>query len=409
MTADITASGMLADEARYVMRTFTRLPVEFVRGEAWKVWDADGHEYLDFVGGIAVNVLGHAHPAVVKAVSRQAGELIHTSNLYYTRPQVELARKLNQFGFEGRVFFANSGAEANEAAIKLARKWGKENRAGAFEVISAEGSFHGRTLATLAATGQVKYQQGFEPLPEGFRHVPYNDINALRGAVSDRTVAVLLEPIQGESGIIPAEPEYLRAARALCDEQNLLLIFDEIQSGMGRTGSFYAFQGYQVTPDIATLAKGLGGGVPIGACIAAPRADVFQPSNHASTFGGNPLACAAALAVLDTIEREDIIANVRMVGAYLEGGLGQLAAEFEYVEGSRGRGLMQAMLLRKDIAPQLQDMNLQLGLIVNAIGGRVLRLVPPLTIGKEQVDQALRVLGQSLDSLLTSAAGSGRD
>jgi acetylornithine/N-succinyldiaminopimelate aminotransferase len=384
------------DESRYLMHTFKRQPVELVRGEGALVWDADGRELLDFVGGIAVNVLGHAHPAVVEAISRQAATLIHASNLYYTRPQVDLAESLGGRGFEGRCFFANSGAEANEAAIKLARKWGKQNRKGAYEVISALDSFHGRTLAMVAATGQPKYQKPYAPMPDGFRHVPFNDIDALRAAVSVKTVAILLEPIQGESGVIPADGGYLEAARDLCDRENLLLIFDEIQTGMGRTGDFYAFQGYGVVPDIVTLAKGLGGGVPIGVCIAGPRADVFAPGDHGSTFGGNPLACAAALATLEVIERDGLVAHARLTGDYLARQADERLAAFGAM---RGKGLMQAVVLREEVAQRAQAAALAHGLIINAIGEWVIRLVPPLIVTDADVDRAIDILEVSLDEV----------
>jgi predicted acetylornithine/succinylornithine family transaminase len=396
-------SGIATDEARFLMGTFKRVPVELVRGEGFLVFDAEGNEYLDFVAGIAVNVLGHAHPAVVAAITAQASALIHTSNLYYTRPQVELSRRLTELGFPGRVFLSNSGAEANEAAIKIARKWGKLNRGGAYEVITALDSFHGRTLATLAATGQPKYQEPFLPMPDGFRHVPFNDIVALGDAISERTAAVLLEPVQGESGIIPANADYLKAARALCDERGLLLMFDEIQTGMGRTGTFYAFQGYGVVPDVLTLAKGLGGGVPIGACIAGPRADVLTAGDHGSTFGGNPLAASAALAVLDTLTAEGLVENAKTTGAYLNQRLAGLAGDFDCVAGARGIGLMQALVLNQDLAPKIQAEALAHGLIVNAIGPRIIRLVPPLTVGKAEVDRAVGILAQSIDLALAGA------
>lgn len=383
-------------EARYVMATFKRQPVELVRGDGFLVYDADGNEYLDFVAGIAVNVLGHGHASLAGAIAAQAGSLMHTSNLYYSAPQVELARRLNQLGFDGRAFFANSGAEANEAAIKLARKWGRDNRGGAYEVISAEGSFHGRTLATLAATGQPRYQAPFAPMPDGFRHVPYNDIEALRSAVSARTAAVLLEPIQGESGVIPAAPGYLRAVRELCDELNLLLILDEVQTAIGRTGSFYAFTAEGIVPDVVTLAKGLGGGVPIGACLAGPRADVFEAGDHGSTFGGGPLAASAALATLDALSNEGLIDNALETGAYLGEQLASLS-QFPSVQGSRGRGLMQALVLDGDVAPGLQAAALEHGLLVNAIGSRVIRLVPPLTVGRPEVDRCVAILAACLD------------
>jgi predicted acetylornithine/succinylornithine family transaminase len=405
MTDTIGAGLEALEEAerQYLMQTFRRQPVELVRGDRWNVYDPEGREYLDFVAGIAVNVLGHNHPAIVEAVSRQAREAIHLSDLYYSRPQVELAKRLNQLGFTGRAFYANSGAEANECAIKVARKWGKENRYGAFEIISANLSFHGRTLAAIAATGQPKYQQPFQPMPEGFGHVDYNDIIQLREATNERTVAVLLEPVLGESGVVPATPEYLRQVRAWCDEKNLLLILDEVQTGVGRTGHFYAFQGYGIIPDIVTLAKGLGGGVPIGICLASPRADVLGPGDHGSTFGGNPLASVAALAVLDTLEKDGIVDNARRVGDYLGQRLLGLSGDFGCVEEVRGLGLMRAMVLDRDIAPALERAALEHGLLINATGPRVVRLIPPLIIGKAEVDRAVEILAQCLDLVLTDA------
>ncbi|MEA2645576.1 MAG: acetylornithine/N-succinyldiaminopimelate aminotransferase [Chloroflexota bacterium] len=392
------------DERRLMMSTFKRLPVQLVRGDRWLVYDEAGREYLDFVAGIAVNVLGHAHPAVVAAIREQAGTLVHTSNLYYTSPQVELARALLGLGFEGRAFFANSGAEVNEAAVKLARKWGKLNRDGAFEVISTENSFHGRTLAMVAATGQKKFKDPVEPMPDGFVNVPFNDLDALRAAVSERTVAILLEPIQGEGGIIPATDAYLQGARELCDEENLLLILDEIQTGMGRTGTFFAFEAYGVLPDVVTLAKGLGGGVPIGACLANARADVFAPGDHGGTFGGNPLACAAALATLRAIREEGVVENAASVGAHLEERLRGVADDFDCVTEVRGRGLMQAIVFDRDIAPVLQAEALLNGLIVNASSERVLRFIPPLTIGRPEVDRAIEILERCLDLVLSEVA-----
>jgi predicted acetylornithine/succinylornithine family transaminase len=394
-------------ESDFLMHTFTRQPVELVRVDRWNVYDPNGREYLDFVAGIAVNVLGHNHPAIVAAVSKQAAEAIHVSDLYYSRPQVELAKRLNELGFTGRAFYCNSGAEANECAIKVARKWGKQNRYGAYEVISANKSFHGRTLATIAATGQPKYQQPFLPMPEGFAHVDFNDIGMLRDATDERTVAVLLEPVLGESGVVPCSQEYLSAVRAWCDEKNLLLIFDEIQTGVGRTGYFYAFQGYGVTPDIVTLAKGLGGGVPIGICLAGPRADVLAPGEHGSTFGGNPLASSAALAVLEVLEGEGVVDNAREVGAYLQEQLRKLGTDFGCVAEVRGIGLMQAIELDRDLARELEAAALEHGLLVNAIGSRVIRMIPPLIIGKAEVDRAIAILAQCLDLILTNTAAPG--
>jgi acetylornithine/N-succinyldiaminopimelate aminotransferase len=371
----------LAD--KYLMQTGRRLPITFVRGQGCLLYDDAGRAYLDLVAGIAVNLLGHAHPEVAAALASQSQKLIHASNLYFTEPQVELARRLVELSFPSRVFFCNSGAEANEAAIKIARKWGAKNRDGAFEIITTYGSFHGRTLATVTAGGQHKYSDPFKPLPDGFVHVPYNDIDSIKAATSEKTVAVMLEPVMGEIGVIPAQPGYLAAVRRWCDEHNLLLILDEIQTGLGRTGRWFAHQHHGITPDVMTLAKGLGGGVPIGACLAAPRADVFEPGDHGSTFGGNPLACAAALTVLTVIERDGLVGHAAEMGEMLLGVLGGLGAK-----NVRGLGLMQAVEFAEPRAKAFQQACLESGLIVNAVDDNSVRLVPPLIISAAEIDQA---------------------
>jgi acetylornithine/N-succinyldiaminopimelate aminotransferase len=371
----------LAD--RYLMQTGRRLPVTFVRGAGARVYDDAGREYLDLVAGIAVNLLGHAHPDVVAALAEQSSRLIHTSNLYFTQPQVSLARRLVELAFPSRVFFCNSGAEANEAAIKLARKWGTRNRDGAFEIITAIGSFHGRTLAAVTAGGQHKYSDPFAPLPAGFVHVPYSDVEAIKEATTDKTVAVMLEPVMGEIGVIPPAPGYLQAVREWCDRRELLLILDEVQTGLGRTGRWFAYQHAGITPDVMTLAKGLGGGVPIGACLAAPRADVFEPGDHGSTFGGNPLACAAALAVLHVIERDGLVGHAAEMGDLLHASLQDLGAH-----DVRGAGLMQAFEFADPKAKPFQQACLESGLIVNAVDDHTIRLVPPLIITPDDVESA---------------------
>ncbi len=389
----MTTTPELAD--RYLMQTGRRLPVTFVRGQGCVLYDDSGREYLDLVAGIAVNLLGHSHPDVVAAVTTQASALIHTSNLYFTEPQVELAQRLVELSFPSRVFFCSSGAEANEAAIKLARKWGTGNRDGAFEILTTEGSFHGRTLATVTAGGQHKYSDPFKPLPEGFVHVPYNDLDALKAATTTRTVAVMLEPVMGEIGIIPAASGYLEGVRRWCDEQNLLLILDEVQTGLGRTGRWFAYQHHGITPDVMTLAKGLGGGVPIGACMAGPRADVFVPGDHGSTFGGNPLACAAALAVLSVIERDGLVGHAAEMGEVLHEALLDLGAK-----DVRGLGLMQAFEFGEPRAKAFQQSCLEAGLIVNAVDEHSVRLVPPLIIGSAEIDRA--------HSMMRKAVAAGR-
>jgi acetylornithine/N-succinyldiaminopimelate aminotransferase len=377
---------------QYLMQTGRRLPVTFVRGEGCLLYDEDGKEYLDMVAGIAVNVLGHSHPDIARALTGQARTLIHTSNLYFTRPQVELARRLVELSFPSRVFVCNSGAEANEAAIKIARKWGTRNRDGAFEIITSVGSFHGRTLATVTAGGQHKYSDPFKPLPDGFVHVPYNDLEAIKAATTEKTVAVMLEPVMGEIGIIPAAKGYLEGVRRWCDEKGLLLILDEVQTGIGRTGKWFAHQHHGITPDVMTLAKGLGGGFPIGACLAAPRADVFEPGDHGSTFGGNPLACTVALSVLAVIERDGLVGHAAEMGELLNGVLQGLGAK-----EVRGLGLMQAAEFAEPHAKAFQNSCLEAGLIINAVDENSIRLVPPLIITAEEIDRAQGIMHKVLD------------
>jgi len=372
---------------RYLMQTGRRLPVTFVRGRGCRVYDESGREYLDLVAGIAVNLLGHSHPEVVRAISEQAGALIHTSNLYFTQPQIDLAQRLVELSFPSRVFFCNSGAEANEAAIKIARKWGARHRDGAFEIITTAGSFHGRTLATVTAGGQHKYSDPFQPLPGGFVHVAYDDLDAIKAATTSKTVAVMLEPVMGEIGVVPPSPGYLRGVREWCDTQDVLLILDEVQTGLGRTGRWFAHQHHSITPDVMTLAKGLGGGVPIGACLANPRADVFEPGDHGSTFGGNPLACTAALAVLHVIERDGLVAHAAEMGELLQSSLADLGAK-----AVRGQGLMQAFEFAEPRAKAFQLSCLDAGLIVNAVDDHSVRLVPPLIITAEEIDNAHAVM-----------------
>ena len=375
----------LAD--KYLMQTGRRLPVTFVRGQACFVYDDAGHEYLDLVAGIAVNLLGHSHPEVATAVAAQAKTLIHTSNLYYTEPQVELARRLVELSFPSRVFLCNSGAEANEAAIKIARKWGGRHRDGAFQIITTLGSFHGRTLATVTAGGQPKYSDPFKPLPDGFVHVPYNDLDAIHAATGAQTAAVMLEPVMGEIGIVPANRGYLEGVRRWCDEKGLLLILDEVQTGLGRTGRWFAHQHHGITPDVMTLAKGLGGGVPIGACLAAPKADVFEPGDHGSTFGGNPLACVAALAVLKVIERDGLVGHAAEMGEMLHAAIHSVGGK-----EVRGLGLMQAVEFAEPRAKAFQQACLDAKLVVNAVDDNTIRFVPPLIITPDQIDRAQKTM-----------------
>lgn len=401
--ATTTTTDWHALEAQLYMRTFARIPLTLVRGSGALVWDDRGREYLDFFAGLAVNALGHCPPVIVETLREQVGNLIHTTNLYYTIPQLQLAQILVEHSSLQQVFFTNSGAESNEAAIKLARKWGKLQRGGAFEIISTHNSFHGRTLATLAATGQPKYQQGFDPLPPGFVFVPFNDVEALEQAVTDRTVAILLEPVQGEGGVYPATREYLHAARRLCDERNLLLILDEIQTGVARTGTLWAHEQYGIEPDIMTLAKGLGGGVPIGAALAKERAAVFQVGDHGSTFAGNPLACAAGYAVMRTIIDQDIPGRVRLAGARLRAGLEGLRADFSLVTEVRGLGLLLAFELAREAGTDVLNAALERGLLVNRVTPTAIRLVPPLIVTDQQIDRAVEILRASVAAVQAMA------
>ncbi|HEV8354582.1 MAG TPA: acetylornithine transaminase [bacterium] len=384
---------------KYLMNTYRRAPVAFASGQGMRLTDVEGKTYLDFVGGIAVSALGHNHPALVQAISTQAARVLHTSNLYVIPEQALAARWLVEHSALDRVFFCNSGAEANEAAIKLARKFASRAGSGRFEIIVAERSFHGRTLAALAATAQPKYQEGFAPLPVGFIPVPLNDLHALRAAVTPQTCAVLLEPVQGEGGVQAANPEYLQGVRALCDETGLLLILDEIQTGVGRTGRLFAYEHAGIAPDIMTLAKGLGGGVPIGAMLATEAvAQAFHPGDHGSTFGGNPLACAAALAVLTTIERDHLVDNAANVGTYLLQRLHGLADDHPVVAGVRGWGLMVAVDLATEAALVVDACRAR-GLLVNAVQPATLRLVPPLIVTPADVDEAIGILDAVLAAL----------
>jgi len=389
---------------RVVMSTYTRNPIALTRGAGCRVWDSDERGYLDFAAGIATCTLGHAHPALVDSVRRQIGRLHHVSNLYYVPEQGALAAWLVAHGAGDRAFFCNSGAEANEAAIKLARKYA-HTRLGITRptVICAQASFHGRTLATVTATGQARYQQHFDPLVPGFHHVPYNDYSALLAAVDEldrdgrQVAAVLLEPLQGEGGIRPGDPAYFRQVRALCDERGLLLMFDEVQVGVGRSGALWGHQRLGVTPDVMTLAKGLAGGLPIGAMLCRRSCDVFVPGDHASTFGGNPLVCAAALTVLETLERDDLIANAGARGEQLQAGLRAVAvARPGRIADVRGWGLIVGAELGPDeprSAPELARAALEAGLLVVPAGPRVVRFVPPLIVSAAEIEEALRIFG----------------
>lgn len=397
MAGDFASIRALTD--RHVMRTYNRLPIAFVRGEGCRVWDTEGRSYLDFVGGLAVNSLGHGHPWVVGAIREAAGNILHTSNLYHIGPQAELAARLAALSGLDRAFFCNSGAEANEAAIKLARRFGRRNGSNRYKIITAERSFHGRTLGALTATAQSKYHDGFDPLPEGFVYVPFNDVAALSAAIDDETAAVMLEPIQGEAGVYPADAAYLPAVRELCDAHGLLLILDEVQTGLGRTGKLFAFEHYGVRPDVVTLAKALGGGVPIGAMLATEdAAAAFEPGNHASTFGGNPFACRVALAVLDAITGDGLPEKAAAAGEYLRRGLERIGQRSGFIREVRGLGLMVGVELAGLQAPAVQAEAQSRGLLVNAIGQSILRLLPPLIVSEAELDEALAILEAALEA-----------
>ncbi|EEG77382.1 acetylornithine transaminase [Dethiobacter alkaliphilus] len=388
-------------EQKYIINTYNRQPdatLFIKRGEGVYVWDEAGNRFLDFVSGLAVNNLGHCHPTVVEAVKRQTEKLMHTSNLYYTEPQIRLAEQLVAQSCADKVFFCNSGAEANEAAIKLARKFGKATRGcGAHEIITAQRSFHGRTLAAITATAQPKYHQGFEPMVAGFHYAEYNNLDSFAALVNENTCAILVEPIQGEGGVYPAQPEFLQGLRKLCDEHGLLLIFDEVQSGIGRTGKLLAYENYGVEPDVYTLAKGLGGGLPIGVMAArGAAADTLVPGDHASTFGGNPVVCAAAGAVLQVLGEDGFLEHVQKVGQYFMDRLQELT--YANKVELRGLGLFIGLEISGDGAKVASDCQKE-GLLLNCIGGKTLRFLPPLIVEEEHIDAAVNVLQRVLARL----------
>lgn len=394
---------LFEESQKYLFNTYNRFPVVLIKGRGAKVWDLEGREYLDFTGGIAVNILGHCHPSVVVAIQKQAQRLLHVSNLYHIEPQIRLAKILVKNSFAEMVFFCNSGTEANEAAIKLARKYSRETHGEErFEIISALNSFHGRTLASLTATGQEKFQKGFEPLVPGFKHVPFNDINALRAAINERTCAVLLEPIQGEGGVRLPTDDYLKQVREICDEKDILVILDEVQTGIGRTGKLFAYEHYGMTPDIMTLAKGLGGGAPIGAMLATKKvASAFQPGNHASTFGGNPLVCASAVATLETILEDGfLLDHCRRMGKYFMDELRLLMAKHpNIIKNVRGLGLMIGVELAID-GTQVVNECLERGFLINCTAGNVLRFTPPIIIKQDEIDKLINELHEVFRNIL---------
>jgi acetylornithine/N-succinyldiaminopimelate aminotransferase len=395
----MTAADVL--QARWdavMMPNYGTPPVAIARGEGCRVWDVDGVEYLDLIAGIAVSALGHAHPALVEAVRRQVGILAHSSNLFLHEPGVALAERLvGLLGGGGRVFFCNDGAEANEAALKIVRRhgWTADPDGGRLEVVAAEAGFHGRTFGALSLTGTASKREPFAPLPGPVTFVPYGDEAALRAAISWRTAAVFLEPTLGEGGVVPPPPGYLRAAREACDGAGALLVVDEVQSGVGRTGSWFAHQDEGIQPDVVTLAKGLGGGLPIGACIAFGAAgELLTAGQHGSTFGGNPVSCAAALAVLDTVERDDLLASVQAVGGRLAAGLGAISSPL--VRGVRGSGLWRALVLGRPVAAQVEAAARRAGILVNAVQPDAIRIAPPLVLSAAEADQAVAALAVAL-------------
>jgi acetylornithine/N-succinyldiaminopimelate aminotransferase len=381
------------------------MPLAFVRGHGAYLYDADGNRYLDFFCGLAVTSLGHGHPRVVSAIKQQAEKLTHASNVFHTEPMARLAARIAKaFGDDGRVFFGNSGAEANEAALKLARRWGHAN-GGRFEIISTLGSFHGRTFGTLSATGQEKYYEGFQPLVPGFKLVPYDDIAAIERAIDPKTAAIIVEPIQGEGGVVMPRPDYLVRLREVCDRAKLLLIVDEVQTGMGRTGKLFGYHHSGIKPDIITLAKALGGGLPIGAMVArAEIASVLTPGTHGSTFGGNPVASAAALAVFDALEQDGVIANAAEVGQYLIGRLREISKECPDVREVRGQGMIIGVAL-KHAAKPVVDACFRERLIVNGTADTILRLLPPLTLTREEADTGLDIIERVLRAEAGTAGG----
>ena len=386
-------------EHGYYMPTYKRTPLTIVSGQGARVWDENNKEYLDFVAGWAVNSLGHCHPAVVDAVTEQVKILIQASNSFYTIPQLKLAKLLVQNSCLDKVFLCNSGAEAVEGAVKLARRYGHLHLGGAYKVITATGSFHGRTLAMVSASGQSKFQQPYIPLPSGFINVEYNNIGAIKTAINSQTCAVMLEPVQGEGGVNLPDDNYLKAVQELCRQTGVLFILDEIQTGIGRTGNLFAYQQFDVEPDIMTLAKGLASGIPIGAILAKDKASVFAAGEHGSTFGGNPVTCAAGYATLKFIIDHDIAGNAKQMGERLTTGLKNLKQKFRFVTDVRGLGLLQAMEFDSDIAQPLMLACLDGGLLVNVLKDNAVRFMPPLIISKEEVDRALAILEKALSGI----------
>lgn len=393
----------VAKSDRYVAATYGRFPIALVRGQGCQVWDADGKRYLDLVAGLAVCNLGHAHPAVTEAIRKQAGELLHVSNLYHIPQQTQFAEMIVESSFGDRVFFCNSGAEANEAALKVARKFGSEHGGGRFEFISTQGSFHGRTYGAVSATGQEKYQQGFYPLLPGFRFADYGDMASLEAAITENTIAIILEPIQGEGGVNMPPPGYFKAVRELCDRRNILLLLDEVQVGNGRTGKLWAHEHEGITPDAMSLAKGLAGGVPVGALVLSEKlAPTLTPGSHASTFGGNPLSMAAGLAAFEELRKPSLLKHVTEMGEYLQSRLREMAARNPIIRHVRGRGLIVGAELAVPGAGVVKDCMAH-GVLLNCARERVMRFIPPLIITRAELDEALSVFESVLPKELPHA------
>jgi len=391
----IKGEALIREGQQVLANTYARNPILLVRGKGAQVWDSTGKEYLDFVAGIAVCNLGHCHPKVVQALEEQARQLIHCSNLYYNGPQVELARRLCEHSFGERVFFCNSGAEATEAAIKLARKYARTHYGPErYEIITMENSFHGRTMGALSATGQKKFHQGFEPLLPGFTYCPFDDLEAVAQAIGPQTCAVMVEPIQGEGGVVLPSPDYLKGLKELCDQTGTLLIYDEVQVGMGRTGRLFAYEHFNAPPHIMTLAKSLANGIPIGALVATEEvAQAFVPGDHASTFGGNPLATAAGCCVIDTLVKDGILANCEEMGNYLLQGLLGLKKRYAFIKAVRGKGLLCGCELEFE-GKKIVERCMAKGVLINCTAGKVLRFIPPLIITQEEIDRLLKTLDE---------------
>ena len=389
-----------AREAVVHMTTYRRQPLTLVRGQGTRVFDDEGRSYLDFIAGIAVDALGHAHPGLTEVIAKQAGTLIQVSNLFYTEPQIELAELLVGNSALDRVFYCNSGAEANEAAIKMARKWGILNRNGAYEIIATHNGFHGRTLGSVAATGTPRYRDPFGPMIPGFVFVDYDDVDAIKAATNANTAAVLLEPIQGEGGVNVPAADYLKRVREWCDEQGILLILDEVQTGTGRTGTLWAYEQAGIEPDIMTLAKGLGGGVPIGAMLAKEACAIFEPGDHGSTFGGNALSTAAGAYVVRQLIEGGVLENVNERGDQLEKRLAGLEDRSPLVSGQRGVGLLRGLVFASDIAPDVATKAMARGLLINPVRPNVVRFLPPLNVSAEEIDEAIDII----EAVLTEIA-----